>query len=382
MPELPDVTVYVERVADRVVGHTLQKVRLASPFLLRSVAPPLADTFGKHVVGIERLGKRIVFVLEDELFLVLHLMVAGRLKWLPAHGTVPAKIPGKVGLAAFDFSSGTLILREASSKKRASLHVVRGRAALGEHDRGGIEPLEATGHEFAAALRRENHTLKRTLTDPRIFSGIGNAYSDEILHRARLSPVALSQKLTDEAVGRLYVATQELLAEWTERLRHESLARFPENVTAFRPEFAVHGKYRQPCPVCQKPVQRIRYAENETNYCAVCQTGGKLLADRALSRLLHGDWPKSLDEMDERKELGRAALAAAHVKHAASDQVHEASGEHVLGKPVKKAGAVADGHGDGEHDGERAAAQAAELGHAQRRKHADGAKQKKQRQKR
>jgi len=374
MPELPDVTVYVERVADRVVGHTLEKVRLASPFLLRSVEPPLADTFGKHVVGMERLGKRIVFVLEDERFLVLHLMVAGRLKWLPGPG---AKIPGKVGLAAFDFSSGTLILTEASSKKRASLHVVRGRAALGEHDRGGVEPLEASEHEFAATLRRENHTLKRTLTDPRIFSGIGNAYSDEILHRAKLSPVALSQKLSDEAAARLYAATRELLAEWTERLRQESLHKFPENVTAFRPEFAVHGKYRQPCPVCGKPVQRIRYAENETNYCAVCQTGGKLLADRALSRLLHGDWPRSLDEMDERKESARAQM-----KHDAGADVHEAPGEHVLGQPVKQARDVADGDGHREHDGERAAARAAELGHAQRRQHAGGADKKKQRQKR
>ncbi|MGZ3407603.1 MAG: DNA-formamidopyrimidine glycosylase family protein, partial [Polyangia bacterium] len=265
----------------------------------------LAAVQGKHVTSMERLGKRIVFVLEDELFLVLHLMVAGRLKWELARG---AKIPGKVGLAAFDFSSGTLLLREASSKKRASLHVVRGRAALTEHDRGGLEPLEATRREFAAAVRRENHTLKRTLTDPRIFSGIGNAYSDEILHRAKLSPVSLSQKIDDAAIGRLYEATQALLAEWTDRLRQESASKFPENVTAFRPEFAVHGKYRQPCPVCGKPVQRIRYAENETNYCAVCQTGGKLLADRALSRLLHGDWPRSLDEMDERKELARTKM--------------------------------------------------------------------------
>jgi formamidopyrimidine-DNA glycosylase len=374
MPELPDVTVYVERVADRVVGHTLAKVRLASPFLLRSVEPPLADTFGKHVVGVERLGKRIVFVLEDELFLVLHLMVAGRLKWLPAAG---AKIPGKVGLAAFDFSSGTLLLREASSKKRASLHVVRERAALAEHDRGGLEPLEATAAEFAAAIRRENHTLKRTLTDPRILSGIGNAYSDEILHRARLSPVALSQKLDDAGMARLNAATRELLAEWTERLRAESVRDFPENVTAFRPEFAVHGKYRQPCPVCKKPVQRIRYAENETNYCAVCQTGGKLLADRALSRLLHGDWPRSLDEMDEKKELARAQM-----KHDAGAEVHQAAGEQVLGQAVKQPGHVADGDADRERDGERAAAGAPELGHAQRRKHAGGAKQKKQRQKR
>jgi formamidopyrimidine-DNA glycosylase len=319
VPELPDVTVYVERVADRIVSHTLERVRLASPFLLRSVEPPLQATFGKHVVGMERIGKRIIFVLEDDLFLVLHLMVAGRLKWLPGRGTVPAKIPGKVGLAAFDFSSGTLLLREASSKKRASLHVVRGRAALAEHDRGGIEPLSATKKEFVAALRRENHTLKRTLTDPRIFSGIGNAYSDEILHRAKLSPVALSQKLDDEQAARLYAATKELLSDWTDRLRKESVSTFPENVTAFRPEFAVHGKYREACPVCGKPVQRIRYAENETNYCAVCQTGGKLLADRALSRLLHGDWPRSLDEMDERKESGRALLSGAQVKDEAGD---------------------------------------------------------------
>jgi formamidopyrimidine-DNA glycosylase len=279
-------------------------VRLASPFLLRSVDPPLSAVAGKRVTAMERLGKRIIFVLEDDLFLVLHLMVAGRLKW----DKPGAKIPGKVGLAAFDFPPGTLLLREASSKKRASLHVVRGRAALAEHGRGGLEPLTATKKQFAEVVKRENHTLKRTLTDPRLFSGIGNAYSDEILHRAKLSPVSLSQRLDDDGVKRLYEATRSLLGEWTDRLRAESATKFPENVTAFRPEFAVHGKYRQPCPVCGKPVQRIRYAENETNYCAVCQTGGKLLADRALSRLLHGDWPKSLDEMDERKELARAQM--------------------------------------------------------------------------
>jgi len=378
MPELPDVTVYVERVADRVVGHTLEKVRLGSPFLLRSVEPPLGATFGKQVVAMERIGKRIVFVLEDELYLVLHLMVAGRLKWAEKG----AKIPGKVGLAAFDFSSGTLLLREASSKKRASLHVARGRAALAEHDRGGLEPLEITAAEFAGAVRRENHTLKRTLTDPRIFSGIGNAYSDEILHRAGLSPVALSQKLGDEAMARLYEATRALLAEWTDKLRKESATTFPENVTAFRPEFAVHGKYRQPCPVCKKPVQRIRYAENETNYCAVCQTGGKLLADRGLSRLLHGDWPRSLDEMDERKESGRALVASTNVKDDAGAEVDEAAGEHVLGKPVKQPGAVAKRDGDGKERSERAAARAPELGNAQRRKHAGGAGEKKKRQKR
>jgi len=287
-----------------------------------------------------------------------------------------------VGLAAFDFTSGTLILTEASSKKRASLYVVRGRAALAEHGRGGLEPIGASPAAFKAALTRENHTLKRSLTDPRLFSGIGNAYSDEILHRAQLSPVQLTSRLTDEQITRLQSATETLLVDWTDRLRVESATKFPENVTAFRPEFAVHGKYKEPCPVCGKPVQRIRYAENETNYCAVCQTGGKLLADRALSRLLHGDWPRSLDEMDERKESGRAMLAAANVKDDAGADVDQAAGKHVLGKPVKQARAVAKRNGHGEHDGERAAAGAAELGDAQRRKHADGAKQKKQRQKR
>lgn len=305
MPELPDVTVYVERVGERVIGQTLERVRLASPFLLRSVTPPLSSVDGKRVLGLERLGKRIVFALSDDYFLVLHLMVAGRLKW---PGTQGAKIPGKVGLAAFDFSSGTLILTEASSKKRASLHVVQGRAGLGEHDRGGLEPLGATKQAFREVIRRENHTIKRTLTDPRLFSGIGNAYSDEILHRAKLSPVALTSRLGEPEIARLQAATESLLGEWTDKLRAESATKFPEKVTAFRDEFAVHGKYRQPCPVCKKPVQRIRYAENETNYCAECQTGGKLLADRGLSRLLHGDWPKSIDEMDERKASARAEM--------------------------------------------------------------------------
>ena len=305
MPELPDVTVYVERVSERVVGQTLERVRLASPFLLRSVTPPLSAVAGKRVLGLERLGKRIVFALADDYFLVLHLMVAGRLKW---PGQKEAKIPGKVGLAAFDFSSGTLILTEASSKKRASLHVVAGRAGLAEHDRGGLEPVGATKQAFREVIRRENHTIKRTLTDPRLFSGIGNAYSDEILHRAQLSPVALTSRLGDPEIARLHQATESLLREWTDKLRQESATKFPEKVTAFREDFAVHGKYRQPCPVCKKPVQRIRYAENETNYCAVCQTGGKLLADRGLSRLLHGDWPKSIDEMDERKASGRAEM--------------------------------------------------------------------------
>jgi formamidopyrimidine-DNA glycosylase len=333
MPELPDVTVYVERVAERVVGQTLERVRLASPFLLRSVDPPLSAVFGQPVKGLLRLGKRIVFVLGDDLFLVLHLMVAGRLRWPGTHG---AKIPGKVGLCAFDFSSGTLILTEASSKKRASLHVVRGQAALAEHGRGGLEPIGASPAAFKQALTRENHTLKRTLTDPRLFSGIGNAYSDEILHRARLSPVQLTSRMTDEQIGRLQSATETLLSEWTDKLRAESATKFPENVTAFRPEFAVHGKYKEPCPVCGKPVQRIRYAENETNYCAVCQTGGKLLADRALSRLLHGDWPKSLDEMDERKASARAEMIAE-----AEPEVDQPATEQVLGEPVKKPKRVA-----------------------------------------
>jgi formamidopyrimidine-DNA glycosylase len=297
MPELPDITVYVERLAERIQGQQLARVRLASPFLLRSVEPPLADTMGKTVRGVERLGKRIVFVLDDELFLILHLMVSGRLKWQAAG----AKVPGKIGLAAFDFAAGTLILTEASSKKRASLVVVRGRAAVAAINRGGIEPLAATPVEFARALRGENHTLKRSLTDPRIFSGIGNAYSDEILHRAKLSPVALTSRLSDEEIARLQAATRDILNRFTDILRQESKTKFPEHVTAFRPDFAVHGKYREPCPVCGKPVQRIRYAENETNYCPTCQTGGKLLADRALSRLLHGDWPKTLDEMEEYK---------------------------------------------------------------------------------
>jgi formamidopyrimidine-DNA glycosylase len=333
MPELPDVTVYVERVAERVVGQTLERVRLASPFLLRSVEPPLSSVAGQRVDGIERLGKRIVFVLADELFLVLHLMVAGRLRWPGPKG---AKIPGKVGLAAFAFSSGTLILTEASSKKRASLHVVRGRAALAEHGRGGLEPIGASRAAFTQALTRENHTLKRALTDPRLFSGIGNAYSDEILHRAQLSPVQLTSRLDGEQIGRLQKATETLLSEWTDKLRAESATKFPENVTAFRPEFAVHGKYKQPCPVCGKPVQRIRYAENETNYCSVCQTGGKLLADRGLSRLLHGDWPKSLDKFEERKASARAEVIAD-----AEPEVDEPAAEQVLGQPVKKAKRVA-----------------------------------------
>ncbi|HEV7764294.1 MAG TPA: DNA-formamidopyrimidine glycosylase family protein [Thermoanaerobaculia bacterium] len=293
MPELPDVAIYLEALQARVLDHTLEKIRLGNPFVLRTVEPAPADLAGKKVTSLRRLGKRIVFGFEDDLFLVIHLMIAGRFKWL-APG---AKIPGKLGLAAFDFDNGTLVLTEAGSKRRASIHIVRGEAALREHDRGGLEPLEISLDQFSAALTRERHTLKRTLTDPHTFSGIGNAYSDEILHRARLSPVQLSTNLDAEEIERLYHATQNVLIEWIERLRAETGSGFPAKVTAFRPEMAVHGRYKQPCPVCGTPVQHIVYADNETNYCARCQTGGRLLADRALSRLLKGDWPKSIDEL-------------------------------------------------------------------------------------
>jgi formamidopyrimidine-DNA glycosylase len=297
VPELPDVTVYVERLVPRIVGRSLVRVRLRTPFLLRSVEPPLDAVFGKRVLGVRRLGKRIVMGLEDELFLVLHLMIAGRLHWREPG----AKVSGKVGLAAFDFTGGTLVLTEAGTKKRASLHVVRGAPALAAHDPGGIEVLETDLSGFREALGRERHTLKRALTDPRLFSGVGNAYSDEILHRARLSPVRLTSQLAEEESARLFEATRATLIEWTARLREQAGAGFPEKVTAFRPEMAVHGRYGQPCPVCGAPVQRIVYAENETNYCATCQTGGTLLADRSLSRLLKSDWPRSLDELEERR---------------------------------------------------------------------------------
>jgi formamidopyrimidine-DNA glycosylase len=297
MPELPDIEAYLEALRSRIVGARLERVRLASPFVLRSVDPPLADAVGTTVGGVHRLGKRIVVGLDGELFLIVHLMIAGRLHWRSAG----AKAPGRVGLAALDFSSGTLVLTEAGTKRRAALHLVRGEAALGEHDPGGLEVLDAEVTSFRLALARESHTLKRTLTDPRIFSGIGNAYSDEILHRARLSPVKLSGQLSEEESVRLFEATRAVLREWSERLRREAAARFPEGVTAFRPGMAVHGRYRQPCPECGSPVQRIVYAENETNYCPRCQTGGKLLADRALSRLLHADWPRTLEELEQRR---------------------------------------------------------------------------------
>jgi formamidopyrimidine-DNA glycosylase len=295
VPELPDIEAYIHALEARVLGVRLERARIASPFFLRSVDPPAAELAGKRVEGLERLGKRIVFALEGDLFAILHLMIAGRLWWHAKGKAVPG---GGRGLAALDFESGTLIVTEAGSKKRASLHLARGRAALAAHDPGGLELAALDLHAFAARLRAANHTIKRALTDPRIFAGIGNAYSDEILHRARLSPVVLTQRLSEEEMRRLMGATGAVLREWTERLRAEAERAWPEKVTAFRAGFAVHGKYGKPCPVCGSPVQRIRYADNETNYCARCQTGGKLLADRSLSRLLHKDWPKTLDELE------------------------------------------------------------------------------------
>jgi formamidopyrimidine-DNA glycosylase len=291
MPELPDLTLYLEALRSRIEGQTLQAIRLASPFLLRTVEPPLTAIEGHRVIELRRLGKRLVIGFPDQLFLILHLMIAGRLHWKP----VQARIPGKVGLAAFDFPAGTLILSEAGGKQRASLHLVQGAAALAAHDPGGLEVFDADHDTFRAALVRENHTLKRALTDPHLFSGIGNAYSDEILHAARLSPLALTSRLTDDEVARLYHATRQTLRAWTERLRSETGEAFPEKVTAFRPGMAVHGRFRQPCPDCGTAVQRIVYAENETNYCPRCQTGGRLLADRSLSRLLKDDWPRTVE---------------------------------------------------------------------------------------
>jgi formamidopyrimidine-DNA glycosylase len=298
VPELPDVELYIHALAPRIVGHRLEAVRLASPFLLRSITPPVEDVVNRSVVGLRRLGKRIVWELEGGLFVVIHLMIAGRFRW-QARG---AAIPGKVGLAAFDFDSGTLILTEAGSKRQASLHFVRGEAALAEHDPGGLEPLEASLAEFGAALCRENHTLKRALTDPHLLSGIGNAYSDEILHAAKLSPMKQTAQLSDSEIERLFTATVETLTHWRRRLLDDTGDRFPEKVTAFREGMAVHGRYGKPCPRCGGPVQRIRYAANEANYCPACQTGGKLLADRSLSRLLRGDWPRSVEELERRRK--------------------------------------------------------------------------------
>jgi formamidopyrimidine-DNA glycosylase len=298
MPELPDVTVYIEALSTRILAHELKRVLVKGPFLLRSVTPSLSETFGRKVREIRRIGKQIAVGLDGQLYLVLHLMIAGRLHWK----TSSVKLGGKNALATFQFDNGTLLLTEAGTQRRAALRVVAGEEGLAALDAGGIEPLDSDRSAFSAALRSENHTLKRSLTDPHIFSGIGNAYSDEILHRAQLSPIAMTQKLSDEEITRLYEATRASLVEWTERLRTQCAGEFPEKVTAFHPEMAVHGRYAQLCPRCGSKVQRIRYAANETNYCATCQTGGRLLADRALSRLMHEDWPATLEELEAMKK--------------------------------------------------------------------------------
>jgi len=297
VPELPDVLLYLHALRPRIVGRRIAGVRLASPFLLRSLDPPLSAVEGRAVIDLHRLGKRIVIEAEGDLFLVIHLMIAGRFHWKKAG----AKIPGKVGLFALDFYNGTLILTEAGTKRQASLHVVQGRDALSQHDRGGLEVLDSDVDAFKHALRRENHTLKRALTDPHLFSGIGNAYSDEILHAARLSPFKQTGSLTDNEVRRLFDATRVTLTRWVSKLQDEAGDAFPEKVTAFHEGMAVHGRYRQPCPDCGSPVQRVVYASNEANYCANCQTGGRLLADRSLSRLLRDDWPRTLEELERRK---------------------------------------------------------------------------------
>jgi len=291
MPELPDIALYLDALAARVVGKPLERLRIASPFLLRTADPPVADLVGRAIRDVRRLGKRIVLALEDDYFVVLHLMIAGRLHWKSAG----ALIPRRAGLAAFDFPNGTVLLTEAGTKHRASLHILRGAAALAAHDPGGLDVLAATLEQFRSALTRESHTLKRALTDPHLLDGIGNAYSDEILHAARLSPLRLTGRITPEESERLFHAVRHTLTSWMARLRAETGEAFPEKVTAFRDGMAVHGRFRQPCPVCGSPVQRIRYAENEVNYCATCQTGGRLLADRSLSRILKQDWPRSLD---------------------------------------------------------------------------------------
>jgi formamidopyrimidine-DNA glycosylase len=294
MPELPDILAYLEALTPRVVGQPIERARILSPFVLRTVDPPFSEVERKRVVSLDRLGKRIVLSLDGDLRLVIHLMIAGRLRWRPRDG----KLFGRITLAAFDFPDGTLALTEAGTKRRASIHLVRGDASLEPFRRSGLNVLEITEQEFAERLRSESHTLKRALTDPRLFDGIGNAYSDEILHRARLSPLQLTRRLDDEGVGRLYESIQATLREWIDRLRAEARKAFPEKVTAFREGMAVHGRFQQPCPVCGTPVQRIRYADNETNYCARCQTDGRLLADRAMSRLLKDDWPRTLEELE------------------------------------------------------------------------------------
>ena len=299
MPELPDVELYLAALRPRVAGRALDRLRLGNPFVVRSIEPPVSALEGRAVAGLRRLGKRIVFDFGDQLFLILHLMIAGRLRWRDPRAAIPAK----VGLAAFDFANGTLILTEAGARRQASIHLVRGADALAAHDPGGLEVLTADLATFSERLLRQNHTLKRALTDPRIFSGIGNAYSDEILHAARLSPLKLTSALTDRDVETLFHATRDTLAAWLGRLRTEAGDKFPEKVTAFRSDMAVHGKYGKPCPVCGSPVQRIVYARNEANYCSRCQTGGRLLSDRALSRLLREDWPKTLDELEQRRRI-------------------------------------------------------------------------------
>lgn len=294
MPELPDLVVYCEALAERVIGATLEHIEVANPFLLRTAVPPLETVFGQRVISVRRQAKRVVLALSDELYLVLHLMIAGRLRWL-APGKSP---PARITLAMFVLSTGRLAFTEAGTKRRASLHLLRGPASLAAMDPGGLEIIGSECNAFAERLTRENHTLKRVLTDPKVFSGVGNAYSDEILHRARLSPIALSQKLDPQEITRLHGAAQDVLAEWTVRLRSQTAGFFPEKVTAFRPEMAVHGRYGAPCPTCGAPVQRIVYAQNECNYCARCQTRGVVLADRALSRLLHKSWPRSIDALE------------------------------------------------------------------------------------
>jgi formamidopyrimidine-DNA glycosylase len=294
MPELPDVTVYIDALRPRIFGQEILGARALNPFVLRTVTPPLSAAVGRRVRSISRLGKRIVIGADDALYIVIHLMIAGRLRWREGGKT----IGGKLAQAAFDFPRGTLYLTEAGSKRRASIHVVEGADALAQFDRGGLEVLDADIGDFAARLKSENHTIKRSLTDPRLFSGIGNSYSDEILHRAKMSPLVLTSRLTDEQIVQLFEATKATLIDWTERLRADVGDGFPEKVTAFREGMAVHGRYKLPCPVCGTPVQRIRYADNETNYCARCQTNGRLLADRAMSRLLKQDWPRSIDEVE------------------------------------------------------------------------------------
>jgi len=298
MPELPDVELYLSALAPRIVGRVLERIRLATPFLLRSVHPPLDAAAGRHVVGVRRIGKRIVWVIEGELFLVFHLMIAGRFKWRDRG----APVPRRLGLAAFDFDNGTLLLTEAATQKRASLHVVLGEAALAAMDPGGIEVMTAGLEAFSSALQQESHTLKRALTDPELFSGIGNAYSDEILHRARLSPFKLTRQLNAAEVARLHAATLETLSEWTDRLKEEAAGKFPEKVTAFHEGMAVHGRFGKPCPRCGSTVQRIVHGEHEVNYCPNCQTEGRLLADRALSKLLKDDWPRTLEELEKRSK--------------------------------------------------------------------------------